>query len=708
MLPLVTAEQALEIIEIIELVYTSIIENKGCKIIKFKSFRMFDNLKRVLIFLLMVCLGSSANGQILNRSWKNLVFKSKAEWYASDEAVKIAENVLLYQRDIGGWPKNIQMHHELDPDQSSELKKEKSKGIGSTIDNDATTLEMFFLASLYAEHPDERYEIAFNEGLDYLLQAQYESGGWPQFYPLRKGYYSHITYNDNAMFNVLQLLHEVLQNKPPYNRIHLSREKKGKLAAAFQKGINCILKTQYVKDGKLTGWCAQHDRANFMPAKARSYELPSLSGMESASLAHFLMDIEKPTPRIVKAIEAVVQWFKDSKLTNTKVIRTYNDKGKVVSKEVIKEDNSPSLWGRFMELEDNSPFFCDRDGIKKKELSEIGSERQLGYRWYTDIPQQVIKRYPKWKERILSQSENPEADLYSMIVAQDGTGHFGTISDALLSAKSFPYERVTIFVKNGIYQEKVSVNAWNSKISLVGENKDSTIIRYGDYFEKIGMGRNSTFYTATLRIEGDDFHAKDLTIENSAGEGKGQAIALMVAANRVKVENCKIVGNQDTVFLTGESSKQYFKDCHIEGTTDFIFGNATALFENCVLMSKKKSYITAASTTSNQEFGFVFKNCELSAIDDLDKVYLGRTWRKFAKTVFIQCNMGGHIIPEGWDNWSNIEAKKTSFYAEFNSKGKGANVEARIPWSHQLGIKEVKKYSRENILGQATQGEWWK
>lgn len=280
-------------------------------------------------------------------------------------------------------------------------------------------------------------------------------------------------------------------------------------------------------------------------------------------------------------------------------------------------------------------------------------------------------------------------------VAQDGSGDFATIQAALNETKSFPDEDITIFIKNGIYNEKVWVYAWNNHLTIIGESRENTIITFDDYFEKIGKGRNSTFHTSTFSVEADDVNLKNLTIINSAGAAKHQAVALTVSGNRCTIENCRIEGHQDTLYLTGENSKQYFKNCYIDGTTDFIFGNATALFENCIIHSKSNSYITAASTTERQKYGFVFKNCQLTAAENVTDVYLGRPWRKFAKTVFIDCEYGKHILPEGWEAWSNKDDFETTFYAEYPIE----NLENRVNWSKKLTEKEAKIYTKNNILG---------
>ena len=293
--------------------------------------------------------------------------------------------------------------------------------------------------------------------------------------------------------------------------------------------------------------------------------------------------------------------------------------------------------------------------------------------------------------RALSQDE------YNITVAKDGSGNFTTIQAAVDAARSFPDKRVTIHVKNGIYREKVVVPSVNTCLSIIGEDAAKTIITWDDYFGKINRGRNSTFYTYTMLVIADDFYAENLTIENTAGP-VGQALALFVKGDRSVFRNCRLLGNQDTLYTDGLNSRQYFDGCYIEGTTDFIFGPATALFNNCTIHSKRDSYITAASTPEGKPFGYVFMNCKISAAPEAKKVYLGRPWRDYAKTVFIGCELGEHIVPAGWSNWSGTGRDKTAYYAEYGNRGAGADISQRVPWSHQLTKKEAKKYTVKNIL----------
>jgi pectinesterase len=284
-------------------------------------------------------------------------------------------------------------------------------------------------------------------------------------------------------------------------------------------------------------------------------------------------------------------------------------------------------------------------------------------------------------------------------VAIDGSGDYKTLQEAINVCKAFPDERILISLKPGIYSEKVEIFSWTSRISLIGENANTTVITFNDYS---GKGAINTFTSYTVKVLGNDFYAENITFENSAGP-IGQAVALHIEADRAIFKNCRFIGNQDTIYTGGENSRQYFKDCYIEGTTDFIFGAATAVFENCHIHSKKNSYVTAASTPEGKTYGYVFVNCKLTGAPDIDKVYLGRPWRNFAKTVFINCELGSHILSAGWHNWSKPEAEKTAFYAEYRSTGAGANPAERVSWSRQLTNEEVKKYSIDKILAGSDQ-----
>jgi len=287
-----------------------------------------------------------------------------------------------------------------------------------------------------------------------------------------------------------------------------------------------------------------------------------------------------------------------------------------------------------------------------------------------------------------------------LVVSQDGSGDYTSIQEAVTACGAFPSETREIFIKNGTYHEKVLIDSFQTNLTLIGESRQHTIITYGDHAGMPGIG---TFNSYTVKITGDHVTIQNLTIENSAGEA-GQAVALHVEGDYFKAVDCDILGDQDTIYAAGQKSRQYFSDCYISGTTDFIFGAATAVFDSCTLHSKKDSYITAASTPQGNAFGYVFRNCQLTADPNVTKVYLGRPWRDYAKVTFIGCEMGSHIRSEGWHNWSKPEREKTSFYAEYGNKGKGADTSGRVEWSHQLSKKEMKKYKLKNIFSSCS--EW--
>jgi pectinesterase len=299
---------------------------------------------------------------------------------------------------------------------------------------------------------------------------------------------------------------------------------------------------------------------------------------------------------------------------------------------------------------------------------------------------------------------------YDFVVAKDGSGSFTTIQEAIYACKAYPDQRVVIFVKNGIYKEKVLVPACNTKLTIMGESAEKTIVTFDDYFNKINRGRNSTFFTYTLLVLANDFTLENVTVENSAGP-VGQALALYVEGDRCCFRNCRLLGNQDTLLASGRFSRQYFTGCYIEGTTDFIFGEATALFEQCTLFCKTNSFITAASTPEGKPFGFVFRQCKIMAAAGVDKVFLGRPWRGFARVAYLNCEMGPFIRSEGWDNWSKAENEKTAMFAEYSNSGAGASVAGRVSWSVNLSEKEASRYSKEHIFApigwEADKGKKW-
>lgn len=298
--------------------------------------------------------------------------------------------------------------------------------------------------------------------------------------------------------------------------------------------------------------------------------------------------------------------------------------------------------------------------------------------------------------------DNPD----TLFVARDGTAEFRNIDDAIEVCRAFMEYHKVIFVKKGTYKEKLIVPSWLTNIEICGEDRDNTIITYDDHANVFIPGTDrkmGTFRTYTVRVDGNDITFRNITIENNAAR-LGQAVALHTQGDRLTFVNCRILGNQDTVYTGGINTRLYFKDCHIEGTTDFIFGPSTAWFENCTILSRTDSYITAASTPQNVEYGYVFNRCNIVAAEGVSKVYLGRPWRPYAHTLFMNCQLGKHILPVGWHNWSNTQNETTARYCEYNNHGEGAATKERPAWTRQLTKKEAAKVTLENVFRQ--NGGW--
>ena len=292
--------------------------------------------------------------------------------------------------------------------------------------------------------------------------------------------------------------------------------------------------------------------------------------------------------------------------------------------------------------------------------------------------------------------DNPD----TLFVSRDGTAEFRNIDDAIEVCRAFMEYHKVIFVKKGVYKEKLIIPSWLNNIEICGEDRDNTIITYDDHanIKLPATGKPmGTFRTYTLKIEGNNITLKNITIENNAAK-LGQAVTLHTEGDKLVFVNCRFLGNQDTVYTGIAGTRLYFKDCYIEGTTDFIFGPSTAWFENCTIKSKINSYVTAASTPADQVYGYVFNHCRLIADDNVNQVYLGRPWRPFAYTLFMNCDLGKHIRPEGWFNWSNPENEKTARYMEYNNTGAGAKTSNRVGWCRQLTKKEAAKITLSEVF----------
>ena len=356
-----------------------------------KSIQLTRMTMGMLIGLLILAQGSIALGAL---RWGDAVLRQQPQWYNSAEARAVADSVIQYQSPQGGWPKSTNL---ATPPRTPDDIPPPGRGRANSLDNEATTLPMAFLARVAHATGEAKYRDSFSRGVDYLLAAQYPNGGWPQFWPLRKGYYSRITYNDGAMIRAMTILRDVAGGKPPYNFVDAPRRERA--ADAVARGIDCILKTQIKQDGKLTAWCAQHDEKTLKPAWARAYEPPSLSGGESAGIVRFLMSIEEPTPEIIAAIHGAVTWFRSVAMKGVRQERIRGDDGRS-ERRLVPDPDAPPLWARFYELGTNRPLYLDRDSVFRYDYAEISYERRSGYSYHgTWAASLIATEYPAWRQK---------------------------------------------------------------------------------------------------------------------------------------------------------------------------------------------------------------------------------------------------------------------------------------------------------------------
>ncbi len=341
---------------------------------------------------------SGVRGQYI---WNSNYLKNDAAWFTSDDAKAIADSVIQYQSQYGGWPKSTDLARppltpgDIPPDDG---------GRANSLDNDATTVPLEFLARVISATGDEgAYLDAFNKGMDYLFASQYPTGGWPQFWPLRGDkYYSRITYNDGAMIRVMELLKSVVDSKTPFAFVDAERGEKA--AKALEKGIDCILKTQVLKDGKPTAWCAQHDENTLKPAWARAYEPPSLSGGETVGIIRFLMSIENPNDAIKASILGAVNFLERAAIRGKKLNQQRNPDGRL-ERWLSDDANAPRIWARFYELETERPLYLDRDSLFQYDFNKIGYERRSGYGYHGNWADELLeKEFPAWKSKHLPET----------------------------------------------------------------------------------------------------------------------------------------------------------------------------------------------------------------------------------------------------------------------------------------------------------------
>jgi PelA/Pel-15E family pectate lyase len=323
--------------------------------------------------------------------------------YKETEITKIADNILIFQRNNGGWPKNYDMQAILTKEQVDSVVRTRNK-LNTTFDNSTTFTHIEYLARVYTFTKIERYRDACLRGIKFIINAQYPNGGWPQYFPLENNYSRRITFNDGAYCGIMEVLKKIINNDPDFSFIE--NEIREKIKIVFEKGLDCILKTQIVDNGRLTVWCQQHNEIDLKPAWARAFEPPSICNGESASIVLLLMSIDNPGERIINSVQSAVKWFNESKIYNTKIETVFAPpersqwKTTTFDRVVVFDSLAPPIWTRYYELGTEKPLFCDRNSKFLYSMAEVSRERRSGYGWYTYAPQPVLDKYPEWQKKL--------------------------------------------------------------------------------------------------------------------------------------------------------------------------------------------------------------------------------------------------------------------------------------------------------------------
>lgn len=624
-------------------------------------------------------------------------------WFAGDDARRMAESILSYQTPSGGWSKHVD--HTQGPRVMGQGYAEGARWhyVG-TFDNGATTQHLRFLLRAERARPDARYRHAFLRGIDYVLQAQFPNGCWPQVYPLEGGYHDAATFNDNAMLDVLRLLRGVAAGEAPF----VGEDRRTRAERSVERGIGCILDSQVVVDGRRTVWAAQHDPLTLGPVGARSFEPAALSGKEGPALAAFLMEVEPADPRASGAIRGAAAWMRENMLWG--YTRRPGEKP-------VAADGAGPLWARFAEVGTNRAVFANRDGGLLYDWRQL-ADSAWGYGWFTDEPVAVLPRYdsawtpahaPRRPTRAVTVVVVDARHAGAEGAVERDTARFRTLGAALAAAPLDGDAAYVVRVRAGRYREKLSVIAPN--VHLVGEGRELTVLTHD-----VAAGHRSpggwTYGTRgsfTLRIAAPGFRLEGMTVENAfdlpANAAKPdsdstkvngtQAVAVMLdeGSDQAVFRDCAITGYQDTLFPN--AGRAYFHRCVVSGTVDFIFGWGRAVFDDCDIVSRDRGsatnngYITAPSTHIRQPYGLVFIDSRLrkeSASMAPSSVTLGRPWHPsgnphaIGSAVFIRTWMDDHIGATGWSPMNSTDAAgnrkenrpEDARFFEYGSTGPGA------------------------------------
>ena len=641
-------------------------------------------MKKLLTLLLVLTSVVVTVQAQRGRGGRNLPTHEKEDFYKTEEARRIGDQVLLYQRVTGGWPKNINMSRPLTDEERVQVLRDKERRDDSTTDNGATNMQMLYLAKLYQATQVERYKEGVLKAVEYLLSGQYENGGWPQFWPEMHGYQMHITYNDDAMVNTMNLLRAVAQQKDPYQGL-ADEALRQRCMKAFDKGVECILKTQmHNKEGRLTAWCQQHYRDNYEPAPARAYELPSYCSMESASITKLLMSLPNPDERVKQAVHAAMAWFDKYKLTGLRIQRTGPWASMDGDTKLVEDADAEPIWGRYYDLKYCEPYVCDRDGLPRRRLEDIGHERRNGYAWFGSRPAELYPTYDKWADRYDPQhkvtvslktkgaNENGLIDMFRQ--PQKDLNDFDAvvkagerIQDAIEKAPLKPVRPFKIFIRKGLYQQKVIIDRPN--IVLVGEDRDSTCIVLAETEDtrivKEYHGQPVHHGVVVLQEGADDCVISGLTIYNNYGTvvepgNTKHQMAVYGRGTRTIVINSNIWadGNDALSLWAREGGMYYHADLYLRCPgVDFLCPRGWCYATRCRLYGDGRALIwhdgrnnaDQKLVITNSQFDakrptplgryhhdsqFYIVNCKLSEniLDqNIEHAYKGRTAEEMAK-----------------------------------------------------------------------------
>lgn len=622
-------------------------------------------MRRVICLLLLFLLVLTVAGQ---QKPRNVLRETDPAFFKTAEARRVGDQVLIYQRVTGGWPKNIDMARELSEQERAKVEADKSRRDDSTTDNNATTMQMNYLARLYQATGDKRYGEAFCRAVEYLLSGQYESGGWPQFWPEMHGYQINITYNDDAMVNTMMLLRDIAQQKEPYGGKLTAKALRQKAMAAFEKGISCILRTQIIVDGKPTVWCQQHDRETFLPAAARAFELPSYCTQESAAIVRLLMQLPEPGDDVKRAVHGAMAWFDKYKLTGLRIERT----GEVGSPErntrLVADPQAKPIWGRFYDLKYTEPYVCDRDGVPRRHLEDIGLERRNGYSWFNTRPADLYKLYDAWATKfdpanklaltLKSKGANesglidfdraPRKDMsaFNAIVSPGES-----IQTAIEKAPEQPESPYIIYIRKGTYNQKVIIDRPN--IVLVGEDRDSTIIFLAETAETRKVteyhGKEVGNGVIVLQEGADDCVISGLTVYNNYGttveNTTKHQMAVFGRATRTIITNCNVWADGNdalALWAPGGDGMYYHADLFLRCPgVDFLCPRGWCYATRCRFYGDGRAIIWHDGR-GNEKKKLVITNSEFDA---KSPTVLGR-YHHDAQFYLISCKFSANILDQ--------------------------------------------------------------